>query len=39
MNPDTLKEQAEDVQVEAALRNFRASIHHWSEQEIGRAHV
>ena len=36
MNPDTLKEQAEDVQVEAALRNFRASIHHWSEQEFAR---
>jgi hypothetical protein len=36
MNPDRLKEQAEDVQVEAALRNFRASIHHWSEQEFAR---
>lgn len=36
MNPDTLKEQAEDIQVEAALRNFRASIHHWSDQEFVR---
>src|SRR5580698_7316398 len=28
--------QVEDVQVEAALRNFRASVHNWSEQEYGR---
>ena len=39
MNPDRLKEQAEDAQVEAALRNFRASIHYWSEQEIARPRV
>ena len=36
MNPDRLKEEAEDIQVEAALRNFRASIHHWSEEELAR---
>ena len=29
-------EHAEDVQVEEALRNFRASIHQWSEQEYVR---
>lgn len=36
MNHDTFKKETEDIQVEAALRNFRASIHHWSEQEFVR---
>ena len=36
MNPDTLKERAEEAHVEDALRNFRTSIHHWSEQEFVR---
>ena len=36
MNPDRLTEEAEDIQVEAALRNFRASVHHWSEREFAR---
>ena len=29
-------EHAEDIQVEEALRSFRASIHQWSEQEYVR---
>jgi hypothetical protein len=36
MNPDKFKEEIEDIQVEEALRNFRASIHHWSEEEFAR---
>jgi hypothetical protein len=30
-------QEMDDEQVEAALRNFRASVHGWSEQEFSRA--
>ena len=36
MSRNKLIEDAEDIQVEEALRNFRASIHQWSEQEYVR---
>jgi hypothetical protein len=29
--------EIEDGQVDAALKNFRESVHAWSEQELGRA--
>ena len=32
------KREVEDIQLESALRNFRASVHRWSEQEFGREH-
>jgi uncharacterized membrane protein YdfJ with MMPL/SSD domain len=35
MNSDD-KQQTEDVQVETALRNFRESVHTWSEAEYAR---
>lgn len=35
MNPNH-EQQPEDVQVETALRHFRESIHHWSDQEYSR---
>lgn len=28
--------EVEDLQLESALRSFRASVHRWSEQEFGR---
>jgi hypothetical protein len=31
--------EAEDTQVEAALKNFRESVHGWSEREYGRVKV
>jgi cell division protein FtsL len=31
--------QLQDAQVDAALRNFRESVHAWSGQEFGRARV
>jgi hypothetical protein len=30
--------EVEDQEVQAALKNFRASVHAWSEEEYGRAH-
>jgi len=36
MNHEERHNQAEDAQVEAALRNFRLSVHYWSEQEYAR---
>lgn len=40
MKDRTMKDQIheiEDVQVEAALRHFRESVHGWSEQEFSKA--
>ena len=37
MNFEGQDRETEDVQVEAALRHFRESVHGWSEQELGRA--
>jgi hypothetical protein len=44
MNNDIQKQDShilheEDPQVEAALRNFRQSIHSWSEQEYSRTRI
>jgi hypothetical protein len=36
MNPEKYPKPAEDAEIEAALRNFRLSVHHWSEQEYVR---
>ena len=32
-------QETEDVQVEAALRHFRESVHGWSDREFGRPRV
>jgi len=36
MNFEERHTQSDDAQVEAALRNFRSSVHAWSEQEFVR---
>jgi cell division protein FtsL len=37
MNLDERNEEIEDAQIESALRNFRESVHGWSEQEFSKA--
>lgn len=36
MNFDKEDRELEDLEVQAALKNFRASVHAWSEEEYGR---
>ena len=36
MNYEDKSRETEDVQVEAALRHFRESVHGWSEREFGK---
>jgi len=39
MNSDKENREGEDVEMEAALRHFRQSMHAWSEHEYGRAAI
>jgi hypothetical protein len=39
MNSDKENREGEDVEMEAALRHFRQSVHAWSEHEYGRAAI
>jgi hypothetical protein len=39
MNLEKENREGEDVEMEAALRHFRQSVHAWSEHEYGRAAI